>query len=168
MRQYINIKLYMTIICLYNMLSYVFHVFFWIKLKISQFWGGQTFWIWWKRTIKSRILRFNNKLGLFGLLINILVPNSQAISFWILQAVLLWKTISSDVWLHVQSDKVLILDKVKVNISECNNQVELIKMLLVHGSSIPIWNSFKWRYLWNQGSFTPVLLFHGFLISYKI
>ena len=82
-----------------------------------------------------------------------LVPNkSQTISFWILEAVLLWKTICLGVQSHPE-DQGDFGQGLTVNIWECNNQLELsVCVALTWYLLIPLWNlefnSSLWRYFW--------------------
>ena len=105
---------------------YVFHVYFWntctLKsvnfevVKLSRFGGKQNF------SLTSTGLIINGVVWVKNLY---LVPNkSQTISFWILEAVLFWKTICLGVQSHPE-DQGDFGQCLTVNISECNNLLEL-------------------------------------------
>ena len=116
----------MTIICLYMLYKYMFWCIYLKYTKISTFWGGQTFQIWWEKNnwishpqtpglINGAV--WDNKLYL--------VPNKpKTISFWIPEAVLLWKTICLGVQSH-HEDQGDFEQGSTLNISESNNQLEL-------------------------------------------
>ena len=102
---------------------YVFLVFFWNTLKSVNFKVVKLSRIGGERTIKSPINRFNNKWGCLGQTFHVHIK-SQTIQFWILEAVLLWKTICWCVQSHPE-DRGDFGHGSKENISECNNQLEL-------------------------------------------
>ena len=88
---------YRKAIIWFYIVSYVFHVLFWMTLKSLNVEVVKLSGICGKGTIKSQIHRFNNKWGCLGFKKNLhLVRNkSQKLSFWILEAVLFWKTMST-------------------------------------------------------------------------